>query len=473
MKGFSKLISIIALALLGSFGGWSQAFAGFSVSGTQLLDGNGQPFVIRGINHAHTWFRGETQAFADIAATGANTVRVVLSNGTHASYGNRITASQVTTLINLCKQNQLICMLEVHDTTGGGEDASAGTIADAAAYWVSIADVLKGQEDYVLINIANEPIGNISNVESAWVNQHRSAIQAIRNAGLTHTLIVDAPNWGQDWMEAMRNSASQVANADSLNNTMFSVHMYEVYQDYNKINGYISGFLSDHNLPLIVGEFGSNHQGNFVDADSIMEVAEQRNIGYLGWSWSGNGSCCIELDIVNGFNGDSLTTWGQRLINGANGISSTSELASVYSGIINSSSSSSSSSLSSSSQSSSQSSANMCGIALSTAESDFYYCVSNNPMDDDGDGWGWENEASCIVPNGPADPNPGTCNLGGQSSSSSSQSSVSSISSVSSSTASSQSSSSSGGTTTGGSLERLMLLLLGLILCSRALRQRS
>jgi len=59
----------------------SQALAGFTVSGTQLLDGNGNNFIMRGVNHPHAWYTGQTGAFADIAATGANTVRVVLSNG--------------------------------------------------------------------------------------------------------------------------------------------------------------------------------------------------------------------------------------------------------------------------------------------------------------------------------------------------------------------------------------------------------
>src|SRR5690606_304375 len=119
----------VLIALLLSTG---NAFAGFSVSGTQLLDGNGQPFVMRGINHPHTWYAGETSSFANIAATGANTVRVVLSNGQRWT---RNSASDVSNVISLCKQNRLICVLEVHDVTGSGEDGAAGTLAGAAQYW--------------------------------------------------------------------------------------------------------------------------------------------------------------------------------------------------------------------------------------------------------------------------------------------------------------------------------------------------
>lgn len=100
----------------------ASAWAGFSISGTQLLDGNGQPFVMRGINHAHTWYTGQTNsAIPNIANTGANLVRVVLSNGTHKEGWVRTPASEVANIITLCKNNRVICMLEVHDTTGYGE----------------------------------------------------------------------------------------------------------------------------------------------------------------------------------------------------------------------------------------------------------------------------------------------------------------------------------------------------------------
>src|SRR5690606_41231218 len=77
MKQFFKL-----LAFTGATAASLGAYAGFQVSGTQLLDGNGNPFIMRGVNHAHAWYTGTTQqALADIASVEANTVRVVLSDG--------------------------------------------------------------------------------------------------------------------------------------------------------------------------------------------------------------------------------------------------------------------------------------------------------------------------------------------------------------------------------------------------------
>ena len=84
-------------------------------------------------------------------------------------------------------------------------------------------------------------------------------------------------------------------------------------------------------LPLVIGEFGADHQGQPVDEGTIMSQAQQRGIGYLGWSWSGNGSCCTSLDVVSNF-GTSLTSWGNILVNGNNGVRQTAVMASVYGG---------------------------------------------------------------------------------------------------------------------------------------------
>ena len=111
-------------------------------------------------------------------------------------------ASDVAYVINLCKTNRLVCVLEVHDTTGYGEAAGATTLAQAVTYWKEIKSALIGQEAYVIINIGNEPYGNVNTL--SWINATKNAIAEMRNAGFQHTLMVDAPDWGQDWEFIMR-----------------------------------------------------------------------------------------------------------------------------------------------------------------------------------------------------------------------------------------------------------------------------
>lgn len=68
-----RLVLILAGLVLAS-----SAHAGLSVSGTQLKESNGNTLILRGINLPHAWFADRTDAaLAQIAATGANSVRVV------------------------------------------------------------------------------------------------------------------------------------------------------------------------------------------------------------------------------------------------------------------------------------------------------------------------------------------------------------------------------------------------------------
>lgn len=84
-------------------------------------DTRGVEFVPQGINHAHAWYPSQTGSFADIRAAGANAVRVVLSGGRYTPS----TVSDVADVVARCRANQLVCILENHDTTGYGEDGSA------------------------------------------------------------------------------------------------------------------------------------------------------------------------------------------------------------------------------------------------------------------------------------------------------------------------------------------------------------
>ncbi|MDT0400995.1 MULTISPECIES: cellulase family glycosylhydrolase [Streptomyces] len=297
---------------------------GFRVENGRLLEASGNDFVMRGVNHAHTWYPDRISSLAHIKAKGANTVRVVLASGQRWT---RNDASDVANVVAQCKQNRLICVLEVHDTTGYGEQSGAATLSQAADYWIGVQSALAGQEDHVIVNIGNEPYGNTN--YTAWTADTKAAIQKLRNAGFDHTLMVDAPNWGQDWAFTMRDNAASVFAADPDANTVFSIHMYGVFDTAAEISDYLGRFVSAK-LPIVVGEFGHDHSDGNPDEDTILAVTQQLGLGYLGWSWSGNGGGVEYLDMVTSFDPNQLTSWGRRIFEGANGIAATSEEAAVY-----------------------------------------------------------------------------------------------------------------------------------------------
>ncbi|MTE18786.1 cellulase family glycosylhydrolase [Streptomyces sp. TRM43335] len=304
----------------------TDAATGLHVEDGRLLEANGNDFVMRGVNHPHAWYTGELDSLEHIKAKGANTVRVVLSSGDRWT---RNDVADVANVVSECKRNRLICVLEVHDTTGYGEQSGAVSLDRAADYWISVRSALEGQEDHIVVNIGNEPHGN-SGYER-WTADTGAAIRKLRDAGFDHALMVDAPNWGQDWSGTMRANASTVFAADPDRNTIFSIHMYGVYDTAAEVQDYLNHFVTA-GLPIAVGEFGHDHSDGNPDEDAILATAERLGLGYLGWSWSGNGGGVEYLDMVEGFDPNALTSWGERLFDGANGIAATAEEATVYGG---------------------------------------------------------------------------------------------------------------------------------------------
>ncbi|RUT36523.1 glycoside hydrolase family 5 [Paenibacillus zeisoli] len=296
--------------------------AGFYIDGTTLYDANGNPFVMRGINHAYTWYKGqEAVAIPAIAKTGANTVRIVLSDG---QQWTKDSLSTLQSLITLCEQNKLVAIVEVHDGTGSD---SAAVLDNIANYWIEMKSALIGKEKTVILNIANEWYGTWNGAD--WAKGYTSVIPKLRNAGIKNTLMVDGAGWGQ-YPQSIFDYGTQVFNSDPLKNTMFSIHMYEYAgKDASTVKSNIDNVLNK-NLALVIGEFGIKHTNGDVDEATIMSYSQQKGVGYLGWSWKGNGSGLEYLDMANDWAGTSYTEQGNAIINGPNGIKATSKICTVF-----------------------------------------------------------------------------------------------------------------------------------------------
>lgn len=318
------LIMALFLALMPA-GRTQAASGGFQVNGTKLYDANGNEFVIRGVNYPHAWYQNEYgTAIPAIAAKGANCVRIVVSDGQQYQ---KTSESELNKLVNICKENKLVAILEVHDATGNDSEDS---LNKAVSYWKEMKNVLKGNEAYVIVNIANEWYGTWDN-GSNWKNGYVSAIKSLRNAGINNTLMVDCAGWGQ-YPQVIFDYGQEVLNADSQKNTMFSIHMYEYAGgSAQTVKSNIDNVLAK-NLCLTIGEFGGRHTNGDVDEDTIMSYCQEKGVGWLAWSWKGNGSEWSYLDMAYDWAGNSLTSFGDRVINGANGLTSTSRQCSVFGG---------------------------------------------------------------------------------------------------------------------------------------------
>lgn len=302
---------------------------GFKVDGSKLLDRCGNEFVMRGVNLAYTWF--ESTAYAQleaVAKAGANTVRVVLSDG--KDYGKAADpADKVMAFAKKCKEYGMLTILEVHDETGSNDIAD---LKDAAQYFVDMADSLKGKESYIMINIANEWHNDAAS--TVWRDGYKEAVKMIRDAGLRHCIMVDAGGYGQG-AATIHSHGLEVLDADPENNLIFSIHMYGGAGNTAKVKSNIDGVINQ-NLALCIGEFGWYHSDGDVDEDLILSYCAEKNVSWLAWSWYGNGSPVEYLDLVkdatanpelavyedikiDNWNGTESWTascnWGEKIIN--------------------------------------------------------------------------------------------------------------------------------------------------------------
>ncbi|MBO5827884.1 MAG: cellulase family glycosylhydrolase [Paludibacteraceae bacterium] len=264
---------------------------GFKVDGAKLLDRCGNEFVMRGVNLAYTWY--ESNAYSQLEAVanaGANTVRVVLTDG--KAYGKAADpADKVMAFANKCKEYGMLTILEVHDETGSNDIAD---LKDAAKYFANMAESLKGTESYIIINIANEWHNDAAS--TVWRDGYKEAIKIIRDAGLRHCIMVDAGGYGQG-AATIHSHGLEVLDSDPENNLIFSIHMYGGAGNTNKVKSNIDGVINQ-NLALCIGEFGWYHSDGDVDEDLILSYCQEKKVSWLAWSWYGNGSPVEYLDMV-------------------------------------------------------------------------------------------------------------------------------------------------------------------------------
>lgn len=140
--------------------------------------------------------------------------------------------------------------------------------------------------------------------------------------------MVDCAGWGQ-YPQSIAEAGQSVVQADSQHNIMFSIHMYEYAGAYGAVQSNIDSALNV-GVPLCIGEFGIKHTNGPVDYKTIMSYSQSKGVGYLGWSWKGNGDTWAYLDIAQDWGGSQLSEQGKAIIYDQNGIKNTSKSCSIF-----------------------------------------------------------------------------------------------------------------------------------------------
>jgi mannan endo-1,4-beta-mannosidase len=146
--------------------------------------------------------------------------------------------------------------------------------------------------------------------------------------------MIDAAGYGQ-WPRSIFDFGREVFESDVLANTVFSIHMYEFAGGTPEMVKENIDRALEIDVPVVIGEFGHKHgtgeNVRDVAFETILSYCEEMNVGYIGWSWKGNGGGVEYLDIAVEWDGSVLSEdWGEILVNGEFGIRATSKPATVF-----------------------------------------------------------------------------------------------------------------------------------------------
>lgn len=235
----------------------------------------------------------------------------------------------------------------------------------------------------------------------------------MRAIGIENAIMVDASGYGQETGPII-NDANRVLEADPDKNVIFSYHVYSVLgKDDNSLYAGFEG-LKKTGVCWIVGEFGWFQNGGDVVYKTLMNYCQSNGIGWIAWSWAGNGGsdACLDLTSASSFSKNDLTDWGKYVFYGDNGIQSTSVKAYGGGGNNNYNYCSSCEVTSTSSDGtkwgyedgkSCKIDTSKCGESdnsgSDTAPNGYPYCSSCDvtTTGEDGTRWGYENNQSCVI----------------------------------------------------------------------------
>jgi hypothetical protein len=241
------------------------------VSGRQLLDTCGQPFVVRGVEQilgnqlpeGNDWLGLVRQ----IASTGANAVRILPSV-------NTLTLENVDEILTYIGEQGMVAFIDPLN----GHD------------WYAQDDVramLKKHERFIIIDAYGEP--QYDNIEQ-WRAEAKAALVNMRALGYEVPFTVYANQFGRG-LPSLFDYGAEILAADPLHNTFLGWQAYwgnnNYYQEYY---GYslteAVDAIVDSGLPIQMGlDHITDMPSTEADYGTLMQSAEENGVGWLWWDF--------------------------------------------------------------------------------------------------------------------------------------------------------------------------------------------
>jgi mannan endo-1,4-beta-mannosidase len=293
----------------------------FHTQGSDILRPDGAPFIARGINLQYGDNpKAALPAIRAISSTGANIIRLQLRRNT--------SAKDLKKALDAAVKRKLPVMVFYweSDITCGAD--SARLRRDTGDLWLTRwADVLNARkyQPYLMLNIANE-WGTSKDNYAGYMATYKDLIRAMRARGFRAPIVIDAADCGQATGSFLEGRGHALQAADPLHNLIVSVHAYnKPWNSPEKIDRNIAD-LRREGVPFLLGEFGDRElveDGNAVDHLHLMESAQAQQIGWITWSWKGNGGATRVLDMSESYGQVRLTRRGHDIVDGPYGLRAT------------------------------------------------------------------------------------------------------------------------------------------------------
>jgi mannan endo-1,4-beta-mannosidase len=293
----------------------------FHTQGSDILRPDGTPFIARGINLQYGDNpKAALPAIRAISSTGANIIRLQLRRNT--------SAKDLKKALDAAVKRKLPVMVFYweSDITCGAD--SARLRRDTGDLWLTRwADVLNARkyQPYLMLNIANE-WGTSKDNYAGYMATYKDLIRAMRARGFRAPIVIDAADCGQATGSFLEGRGHALQTADPLHNLIVSVHAYnKPWNSPEKIDRNIAD-LRREGVPFLLGEFGDRElveDGNAVDHLHLMESAQAQQIGWITWSWKGNGGVTKVLDMSESYGKVRLTRRGHDIVDGPYGLRAT------------------------------------------------------------------------------------------------------------------------------------------------------
>jgi hypothetical protein len=268
------------------------------VSGRQLLDSCGQPFVVRGVEQilgeqlpeGNDWLG----LVREIASTGANAVRILPGV-------NTLTLENIDEVLTFIGQQGMVAFIDPLN----GDD------------WYARADVkamLKKHESYLIIDAYGEP--QYDDIDK-WRTEAKDALVRMRALGYEVPFTVYANQFGRA-LPALFDFGAEILAADPLHNTFLGWQAYwgntGYYQEHY---GYTLSEAVDaivaSGLPIQMGlDHITDLPSTEADFETLMAGAQANGVGWLWWDfYNPYGS---ENNLSEDGSADNLTATGSAVL---------------------------------------------------------------------------------------------------------------------------------------------------------------